>query len=104
MVPRPRHPDSDTTGIRGQIHGRASACSSTPKPQADDYVNNKVRGAMAAIQTLNGIAGLFVALPRLARSEGFNGTQIVLIAVIVLSMLGILAGFYSGVATALDYG
>ena len=49
---------------------------------------------MAAIQALNGIAGFFVALPRLVKSEGFSGTQIILIAAIVFSMLGFLAGFY----------
>ena len=57
-------------------------------------MNDKVRGAMAAIQALNGMAALYKSSSILARSEGFSGTQIVLLATIALSLVGILAGFY----------
>jgi hypothetical protein len=57
-------------------------------------MNDKIRGAMAAIQALNGIAGLYVAVPLLIKSQGFSGTQIVLSGVIALSISGTLAGYY----------
>lgn len=57
-------------------------------------MNDKIRGAMAGIQALNGMVGFFIALNLLTKSEGFSGTQIILLATMALSTAGFFAGFF----------